>query len=58
MLRENIGDDPQVLDSIASMQTFNRLVEPEEIAQAIFSVTQQPVFNGAVLHTNLGQAAS
>ena len=55
MLRDNIGDDPEVLEAIAGMQTYNRLVEPEEIAQAIFSVSQQPVFNGAVLHTNLGQ---
>jgi 3-oxoacyl-[acyl-carrier protein] reductase len=42
MLRDNIGDDPKVL----------------EIAEAIISVTQQPVFNGAVLHTNLGQVAN
>jgi 3-oxoacyl-[acyl-carrier protein] reductase len=58
MLRDNIGDDPKVLETIAGMQTFNRLVEPEEIAEAIISVTQQPVFNGAVLHTNLGQVAN
>ena len=58
MLRDNVGDDPQVLEAIAGMQTFNRLVKPEEIAQAIYSVTQQPVFNGAVLHANLGQVAS
>ncbi|MBT5030934.1 MAG: SDR family oxidoreductase [Proteobacteria bacterium] len=55
MLRGSAGNDPDVIANMARMQTFNRLVEPEEIAAAILSVVGQPVFNGAVLHANLGQ---
>ena len=37
------------------MNSFGRLVEPEEIARLIFWSHSNPVINGAVLHGNLGQ---
>ena len=55
MLRTHVGDDAEVLKSIACLSTFNRLVSPNEIASAIQFVAANPVMNGAVMHTNLGQ---
>ncbi len=58
MLRTHIGDDEAVLKSIASLSTFGRLIEPDEIATAIYYAAQNPVINGAVIHANLGQIES
>ncbi len=58
MLRTHLGDDPAVVSSIASLNSFNRLIEPAEIAQMIHWVHHNPVINGAVLHGNLGQRES
>lgn len=55
MLREHVGDDPEILDNIAARSTFGRLVEPEEIARTIRFAASNPVLNGAVIHANLGQ---
>ena len=58
MLRTHVGDDEAVLKSIASSSTFGRLIEPDEIATAIYYAAQNPVINGAVIHANLGQIES
>ena len=58
MLREHVGEDSDVLSHIASLSTFNRLVTPDEIAGSIYFSAQNPVINGAVMHTNLGQVES
>jgi 3-oxoacyl-[acyl-carrier protein] reductase len=58
MLRTHIGTDPEVEASIAGMNSFNRLIEPEEIAKLIHWAHANPVINGAVLHANLGQKES
>ena len=55
MLRTHLGNDSEVAAAIASMNSFNRLIEPAEIAELILWVHQNPVINGAVLHANLGQ---
>ena len=55
MLRAHVGDDPEILKSIAGTTTFGRLVEPSEIAATIQFAANNPVINGAVLHANLGQ---
>lgn len=55
MLRAHVGDDARVLRDIAAASTFGRLVEPEEIAAAIWFAANNPVVNGAVIHANLGQ---
>jgi len=55
MLRTHIGTDPEVEASIAGMNSFNRLIEPSEIAELIRWSHHNPVINGAVLHANLGQ---
>jgi len=55
MLRAHVGGDQEILDSIASGVTFNRLIQPKEMAEAIYVAATQPVFNGAVMHANLGQ---
>ena len=58
MLRTHIGTDPEVEGLIAGMNSFNRLVQPVEIAELIQWVHGHPVINGAVLHGNLGQKES
>ena len=58
MLREHVGDDEEILNSIASASTFNRLVTPGEIADTIFFAAESPVINGAIIHANLGQVES
>ncbi|RLQ21988.1 SDR family oxidoreductase [Seongchinamella sediminis] len=55
MLRTHIGTDPEVEGAIAGMNSFNRLVQPVEIAELIHWAHHHPVINGAVLHANLGQ---
>lgn len=58
MLRTHLGNDDEVMQAIASMNSFNRLVEPGEIAEFILWAHNNPVINGAVLHANLGQKES
>lgn len=54
MLREHVGDG-EVLKSVASGVTFNRLIEAGEIAATLYFCARNPVINGAVIHANLGQ---
>ena len=58
MLRTHLGNDEEVMKAIASMNSFNRLIEPGEIAEFILWAHNNPVINGAVLHANLGQRES
>jgi NAD(P)-dependent dehydrogenase (short-subunit alcohol dehydrogenase family) len=55
MLRTHLGDDPEVAAAIAGMNSYNRLIDPAEIAELIRWAHHNPVINGAVLHANLGQ---
>jgi NAD(P)-dependent dehydrogenase (short-subunit alcohol dehydrogenase family) len=58
MLRTHLGNDPAVAAAIAGLNSFNRLIEPEEIAELLHWAHHNPVINGAVLHANLGQKES
>ncbi len=55
MLHAHVGDSREILDDIAGSSTFNRLIEPAEIAATIVFAAGNPVINGAVIHANLGQ---
>jgi hypothetical protein len=55
MLRTHLRNDPEVERAIAAMNSFNRLIEPGEIAELLRWAHHNPVINGAVLHANLGQ---
>ncbi|MEM0953873.1 MAG: SDR family oxidoreductase [Pseudomonadota bacterium] len=55
MLRTHLGNDQAVVESIASLNSFGRLIDPNEIASLICWAHENPVINGAVLHANLGQ---
>ena len=55
MLRNHIGNDALVIESISQMNSFGRLVQPEEIARLIVWAHDNPAINGAALHANLGQ---
>ena len=58
MLRTHLGEDPAVERMFADMNSFNRLINPAEIAELIRWAHHNPVINGAVLHANLGQKES
>jgi len=58
MLRTHLGNDPKVQQAIAGMNSFNRLIDPAEIAELVRWAHFNPVINGAVLHANLGQKES
>ena len=55
MLRQHVGNDESVLADLGAMNSFGRLVAPDEIADLILWAHHHPVVNGAVLHGNLGQ---
>jgi NAD(P)-dependent dehydrogenase (short-subunit alcohol dehydrogenase family) len=55
MLRSHIGTDPETEAAVASMSSFGRLIEPDEIAETVVWAATHPVINGAVIHANLGQ---
>ncbi len=58
MLRTHLGNDQTVVDSIAAMNGFNRLIEPGEIAELIHWAHHNPVINGSIMHAHLGQRES
>lgn len=58
MLRTHLGDNHDVIQSIGAMNSFSRLVRPEEIAQGIVFCHDNPAINGSVFHLNLGQKES
>ena len=58
MLRAHLGHDQQLLDGMASLNSYNRLIEPGEIAGMIVWAHENPVINGSVLHAHLGQKES
>jgi 3-oxoacyl-[acyl-carrier protein] reductase len=58
MLHAHLGNDPVIVAAVAGMNSFNRLIEPGEIAELIRWAHHNPVINGAVLHANLGQKES
>ena len=53
MLRDHIPAD--VMPEIAQMSAYGRLIDPAEIANALFFAAQNPVINGSVINANLGQ---
>ena len=55
MLRDHIGNDAEALDYFAGLCSFNRLLEPGEIADTLWFCAHSPALNGAVIHANLGQ---
>lgn len=58
MLRTQLNNDEAVLADMASLNSFNRLIEPGEIAGLIVWAHENPVINGSVLHAHLGQKES
>ncbi len=55
MLREHAGNDNAILDSLAQNVTMERLIDPMEIAEALYFCARHPVMNGATVQANLGQ---
>ena len=53
MLREHVPADAMV--AVRGMSAFNRLIEPQEIAETLLWAAGTPVLNGSVIHANLGQ---
>ena len=55
MLLTHVGDNPEVRAFLEGMSTFNRLIEPVEIAKSLLFCAENPVINGSLIHANLGQ---
>ncbi len=55
MLRLHLDNAPDELEQVQQMNSFKRLIKPEEIADLIVWAAENPVINGSVLHANLGQ---
>ena len=53
MLRTHVPDE--AMDAVKSMSAFERLINPDEIAECLYWSASNPVINGSVLHANLGQ---
>lgn len=58
MLRTHVGGKPEVMRALSQRQSFGRLVAPEEIAQVLLMMAQNPVINGGIIDANLGQIES
>ncbi|NCA70038.1 MAG: SDR family oxidoreductase [Sphingobacteriia bacterium] len=54
-IRALIGGNDEILAALTSLSTFDRLIEPAEIAETIAFAARTPVLNGALIHANLGQ---
>lgn len=53
MLRAHVPED--AMDSVRRMSAFERLIDPDEIAECLYWASGNPVINGSVIHANLGQ---
>ena len=53
MLREHVPED--AMEVVRGMSAFDRLIDPDEIAECLYWASGNPVINGSVLHANLGQ---
>jgi len=53
MLRSHVPED--AMEMVRNMSAFSRLVDPDEIAEALYWSAHNPVINGSIIHANLGQ---
>jgi NAD(P)-dependent dehydrogenase (short-subunit alcohol dehydrogenase family) len=53
MLRAHVPED--AMDAVKAMSAYDRLIDPDEIAECLFWASNNPVINGSVIHANLGQ---
>ena len=53
MLRAHVPAD--AMDTIRRMSAFDRLIDPDEIAECLYWAATNPVINGSVVHANRGQ---
>ena len=58
MLRRQVGEDCEILNSLKEGNSYGRLIQPQEIARTIYFAAFHQVVNGCVLHANLGQRES
>ena len=53
MLRAHVPED--AMSTVQAMSAYERLIDPDEIAECLFWAAANPVINGSVIHANLGQ---
>jgi NAD(P)-dependent dehydrogenase (short-subunit alcohol dehydrogenase family) len=53
MLRAHVPEE--AMDAVKGMSAYDRLIDPDEIAECLFWASNNPVINGSVIHANLGQ---
>ena len=56
MLREHVPE--AAMETVQAVSAYNRLIDPDEIAECLYWAANQPVINGSVIHANLGQIES
>ena len=56
MLRRHVPEE--AMEGVRAMSAYNRLIDPDEIADTLFWAASNPVINGSVIHANLGQVES
>lgn len=55
MLRQHVGADEKILQSIAARVGANRLIQTDEVARLVWFCANNPIINGAVIDAHLGQ---
>lgn len=55
MFRLRVNNNAALLAKLTHLQSDNRLLQPQEIAEAIYMAATHSIFNGSVLHANGGQ---
>ncbi len=53
MLRAHVPEE--AMEAVRGMSAYDRLIDPDEIAECLFWASANPVINGSVMHANLGQ---
>ncbi|WP_419419003.1 SDR family oxidoreductase [Legionella sp. D16C41] len=55
MLQQHLGHDLNLINLAKQKVSFERFIEPNEIAELIYFSAINPMINGSVIHANLGQ---
>ena len=50
-----VEESEEAMEAVRGMSAFERLIDPDEIAECLYWAAANPVINGSVLHANLGQ---
>lgn len=55
MLRERCAQNPELMTTLLKITAYQRLLQPEELAELVWFCSTHPLINGATIHGNLGE---